>query len=125
MLAGEVEDRSAARCAVTFSRVKSMTWSAPSERISSTLRTLHTPVTSAPRVLAICTANGPTPPDAPLISSAWPGSHLVDVAQALQGGDGGDRHRCGLLEGRCMALGASRRSATQASSGKLPVVVSA
>src|SRR5680860_394921 len=50
-----------------------MTWSAPSERTSSTLRALHTPVTSAPRVLAICTANVPTPPDAPLINTAWPG----------------------------------------------------
>jgi len=49
------------------------------------------------------------------------GLHLADVAQALQGGDGGDRHRCGLLDGQAVGLGGSRRSATQASSGKLPV----
>ena len=110
---------------MTFSRVKSMTWSAPSERISSTLRMRHTPVTSAPRVLAICTANVPTPPDAPLISTAWPGWHLVDVAQALQGGDGGDRHRCGLLEGQVDGLGGEQALGDAGSSGKLPVVVSA
>src|SRR5215208_1847712 len=50
-----------------------MTWSAPSERTRSTLRVLHTPVTSAPKCLAICTANVPTPPDAPLISTFCPG----------------------------------------------------
>src|SRR5687767_11175624 len=47
-------------------------WSAPSERTNSTLRVLHTPVTSAPKVLAICTANEPTPPDAPVTSTVWP-----------------------------------------------------
>ena len=50
-----------------------MTWSAPSERTSSTLRVLQTPVTSAPKCFAICTANVPTPPDAPLISTFCPG----------------------------------------------------
>ena len=49
-----------------------MTWSAPTERTRSTLRVLHTPVTSAPKALPICTANVPTPPDAPLTSSDWP-----------------------------------------------------
>src|SRR3990172_12596209 len=44
-----------------------MTWSAPIERTRSRLRPLHTPVTSAPRDLASCTAKVPTPPDAPLI----------------------------------------------------------
>ena len=34
---------------------------------------LHTPVTSAPRAFAICTANVPTPPDAPFTSTFWPG----------------------------------------------------
>lgn len=32
----------------------------------------HTPVTSAPYALAICTANVPTPPDAPLTSTVRP-----------------------------------------------------
>src|ERR671919_540845 len=38
-----------------------MTWSAPSERTSSTFLVLQTPVTSAPSALAIWTANVPTP----------------------------------------------------------------
>ena len=50
-----------------------MTCSAPSEVTSSTPWLLHTPVTSAPSALAICTANVPTPPPAPLISTVIPG----------------------------------------------------
>ena len=34
---------------------------------------LQTPVTRAPNALAICTANVPTPPDAPLINTSCPG----------------------------------------------------
>ncbi len=33
----------------------------------------HTAVTSAPKALASCTANVPTPPDAPVISTCCPG----------------------------------------------------
>ena len=50
-----------------------MTWSAPSERTRSTLAVLQTPVTSAPEALAIWTAKVPTPPDAPMIRTCWPG----------------------------------------------------
>src|SRR6185437_4091690 len=39
----------------------------------STLSVLHTPVTFAPTDFAICTANVPTPPDAPLINTLSPG----------------------------------------------------
>ena len=39
----------------------------------SRFRVLHTPVTSAPYDFAICTANVPTPPDAPLIKTFCPG----------------------------------------------------
>ena len=53
-----------------------MTWSAPIERTMSTFVVLHTPVTSAPKAFAICTANGPTPPDAPLIKTVCPGLTL-------------------------------------------------
>ena len=42
----------------------------------STFLVLHTPVTSAPNALAIWMANVPTPPDAPLIRTFWPGSTL-------------------------------------------------
>src|ERR1035441_7534651 len=50
-----------------------MTRSAPSDRTISTFLVLHTPVTSAPNLLAICTANVPTPPAAPLINTFCPG----------------------------------------------------
>src|SRR5436190_23191723 len=43
------------------------------ERTIATFRLLHTPVTSAPNDLAICTANVPTPPAAPLIRTRCPG----------------------------------------------------
>src|SRR5215210_3756686 len=38
----------------------------------STLPVLQTPVTCAPSALAICTANVPTPPEAPMTSTLWP-----------------------------------------------------
>src|SRR2546426_2504210 len=50
-----------------------MTWSAPIDRTRSAFVVLHTPVTSAPNALAICTANEPTPPAAPMISTFCPG----------------------------------------------------
>jgi hypothetical protein len=40
--------------------------------MNSTLRVLPTPVTWAPRALASCTANWPTDPPAPMISTRWP-----------------------------------------------------
>src|SRR2546422_163696 len=49
-----------------------MTCFAPMDRTISTFLVLHTPVTSAPNDLAICTANVPTPPDAPLIRTFCP-----------------------------------------------------
>ena len=36
------------------------------------LPVLHTPVTSAPYALAICTANVPTPPEVPMTRTCWP-----------------------------------------------------
>src|ERR1035438_9199058 len=43
------------------------------DRTMSTFLVLHTPVTYAPNDLAICTANVPTPPAAPLIKTLCPG----------------------------------------------------
>src|SRR5918996_617298 len=62
-----------------------MTRSAPRDRTKSTFRVLHTPVTSAPRALAICTASVPTPPDAPLMRTVvpgltWPTSRMAIMA---------------------------------------------
>src|SRR5919112_3386526 len=56
-----------------------MTCSAPSDLTRSRFRVLHTPVTSAPSDLATCTANVPTPPDAPLIKTRVPGPTLPRV----------------------------------------------
>jgi hypothetical protein len=49
-----------------------MTSSAPSERTRSALPPLHTPVTCAPRALAICTAYVPVPPPAPMTITRRP-----------------------------------------------------
>src|ERR1022692_4134901 len=57
-----------------------MTRSAPIDLTMSTLPELHTPVTSAPRHFAICTANVPTPPAAPLINVFCPGRSPEIVA---------------------------------------------
>src|SRR5205823_672382 len=51
-----------------------MTRAAPRDRTMSTFLVLDTPVTSAPNDLAICTANVPTPPAAPLIKIFCAGS---------------------------------------------------
>src|SRR4029077_9376990 len=50
-----------------------MTCPAPRRRTRSACRVLQTPVTWAPRCLAICTAKVPTPPEAPMIRTFWPG----------------------------------------------------
>jgi hypothetical protein len=42
----------------------------------STFLVLQTPVTFAPNDFAICTANVPTPPDAPLTSTLCPARTL-------------------------------------------------
>ena len=64
----------------------------------STFLVPHTPVTSAPNALAICTANVPTPPDAPLIKTCLPWLDLPLIAQQLEGGGGGHPDGCGLRE---------------------------
>src|SRR5680860_28189 len=79
-----------------------MTWSAPIDRTRSTFVVLQTPVTSAPNDLAICTANVPMPPPAPLSAARtmygtpvnppdWAGVTGVPyiVRAALNGAGGG------------------------------------
>ena len=73
-------------------------------RTRSILAVLHTPVTSAPKALAIWTANVPTPPEAPMISTFSPGLHLGAVTHTLQRGDPGDGDRRRLLEGEVCRL---------------------
>ena len=81
-----------------------MTWSAPTERTRSIFAVLHTPVTSAPNDLAICTANSPTPPEAPMIRTCCPGCDPAGVAKRLEGGAGGGGYGCRLLEGEVRRL---------------------
>jgi hypothetical protein len=50
-----------------------MTCPAPKDRTRSTFVVPHTAVTCAPNAVASCTAKVPTPPDAPVISTVWPG----------------------------------------------------
>ena len=50
-----------------------MTWSAPRDRTMSRFFVLVTAATSVPNDLAICTANVPTPPPAPLTNTFCPG----------------------------------------------------
>src|SRR5437667_120891 len=49
-----------------------MSSSAPSDRTKSIFAVLDTPVTFRPTVFARCTANEPTPPDAPTIRTSCP-----------------------------------------------------
>ncbi len=51
-------------------------------RTASSLAVLATPVTVAPSAVASCTANEPTPPDAPITSTRWPGSTRPTVVRA-------------------------------------------
>ena len=64
----------------------------------STFAVLQTPVTSAPNDLAICTANVPTPPDAPFTSTLLYRLNVSLVAKALQRGEGRHRYGSRLLE---------------------------
>ena len=76
-------------------------------RTSSTLRPLHTPVTSAPSALATCTANVPTPPDAPLTSTFCPGWTPAMQSSAVPPASGSGGR---LLEGQVRRLAARRAS---------------
>ncbi len=49
------------------------------DRTRSTFVVRHTAVTSAPNALAICAVNVPTPPDAPMTSTVYPGSAGVSA----------------------------------------------
>ena len=64
----------------------------------STFRVLHTPVTSAPNDLAICTANVPTPPDAPGDQDLLSRLDIPVIAQSLEGSKRRHADRRGLLE---------------------------
>src|SRR5918911_1406914 len=102
-----------------------MTWSAPSVRTRSTFprRVLHTPVTSAPRALAICTANVPTPPDAPVIRTVCPGCTLAMSRSACRAvkADIGTAAACSMV--RLAGFGAKLSAGAHAYSARVPVVL--
>ena len=97
-----------------------MTWSAPIERTRSTFAVLHTPVTSAPKALASCTANVPTPPDAPMIRTFCPGWTWPVSRSACRavGAEMGTAAACSKV--RFAGLGASLSSRARAYSAKAP-----
>src|SRR5664279_956786 len=99
-----------------------MTWSAPIDRTRSTLVVLHTPVTSVPNVLAICTARVPMPPPAPLIRTfaraargldrGGPAGRLPghgDAGGLLEGDSGRFAHQVGSRRDRVFGEGARSR----------------
>src|ERR671933_1507443 len=100
-----------------------MTWSAPSDRTRSTLRVLHTPVTAAPKALAICTANVPTPPDAPVIRTVCPGCTLAMSRSACRAvkADIGTAAACSMV--RLAGFGAKLSAGAHAYSARVPVVL--
>ena len=81
---------------------------------------LHTPVTSAPKALATCTANVPTPPDAPMTSTFSPGCTfaLSRTACSAVRAEIGTAAACS--NDRFAGLGASRSARATANSAKEP-----
>src|SRR3954454_14519733 len=94
-----------------------MTWSAPMARTRSTFAVLHTPVTSAPNALAICTANRAHAAGGADNQHFLAGLDSSMVADGLEGGESGDgdrgrllvgevgRLRCELVRGNACVLG--------------------
>src|SRR5215470_7184321 len=97
-----------------------MTWSAPIDLTRSTLAVLHTPVTVAPNSFANCTANVPTPPDAPMINTdcpAWILPTSRSPFKAVQPEVGTDP-ACSMV--RFAGLGASLATSAHAYSANEP-----
>ena len=81
-----------------------MTCAAPSERTSSTLRVLHTPVTSAPSADRDLDGEGAHPAAGPVDEHPLAGLHLAHVADPAQGRRRRDGDRGRLLEGQARRL---------------------
>ena len=81
---------------------------------------LQTPVTSAPKAFAICTAKVPTPPDAPMISTCWPGwtFALPRIAWSAVDAEMGTAAACS--KERFAGLGASMLASARAYSANDP-----
>ena len=97
-----------------------MTWSAPIERTRSTFFVLVTPVTSAPIDFAICTAKLPTPPDAPLTRTFWPGWTLPLSRRSCSAAVADTPTAAACSKVRLAGLRTSCASGTAASSANAP-----
>ena len=98
-----------------------MTRRAPSARTRSVFAALHTPVTSAPSARAICTANVPTPPPAPITATVCPVSTRAMSRRACRAvaADVGTTAACSNV--RLAGFGASVSSCPRAYSAKAPL----
>src|SRR5579859_7559522 len=90
-------------------------------RTRSTLAGLHTPVTSAPYALAIWTANVPTPPDAPMISTFCPACTCARSRTAWSAARAETGTAAAWSKERFAGLGASRPARVRAYSAKAAV----
>lgn len=84
-----------------------MAWSAPRERTRPTFVVWQTPVTSAPNDLAICTANVPTPPDAPMTNTFCPDRTRPRSRTACSAVSPETGHAAACAKARFFGLGAS------------------
>ncbi len=90
------------------------------ERTMSVPAVLQTPVTCVPKALASWTAKLPTPPDAPMTRTRWPGPHASGVPQGLQGGTPGTGYRSHRREVQAGRLRRERSCLAHAYSAKAP-----
>src|ERR1022692_3586535 len=97
-----------------------MTWSAPKDRTVSILAVRHTPVTSAPDALAICTAKVPTPPDAPMTSTRFPACTCPRSRTACRAVNAETGTAAACVKVRLAGLGASLSGRALAYSAKEP-----
>src|SRR5215212_9192253 len=91
------------------------------DRTMSTFVVLHTPVTYAPNVLAICTANVPTPPDAPMINTSCPDSTRPWSRRPCRAGKPEMAITAACSKVRFSGLGASLSSRAHAYSAQEPL----
>ena len=97
-----------------------MTRSAPMDRTISTFLVLHTPVTSAPNHLAICTANVPTSSRCTVNQDPLSRLNVSLVAKTLQCGECRHAYRSRLLKCHIIGFMANADSEVHAYSVKAP-----
>jgi hypothetical protein len=93
---------------------------APIDRTISRRLVLHTPVTSAPNALASWTAKLPTPPEAPMTTTCWPGWTPPVSRSAWRAANPEMGTAAASSELRLVGFRASWLSGTEADSAKDP-----